>query len=247
MKRNANRINNRNTLKNRIIFISLICLFCLSIFFYIFYINKSGPRLDDASVVAYVDGAPVTLGEFGLFVMRDRASAYNNYDADQISLADFWTRSFDGRAPVELLADLALGDLIPNKVAQNLAARKGLIEPFDYERFISQLDEVNEARRNDVENGEVVYGIVAFDEFSFYNYFNSTLRSALYDALEEEYANAAIAEDSNIDASHARLREEFRNKAYETVRIAVERADIKPVKTGLPQKAALEILSRNGG
>ena len=158
------------------------------------FIYRQENTIGGNTVVAYVDGAPVTAGEYQLFVARERANVMSLYSNEQITAKDFWTTPVGGQAPVDRLQQLVFGDLIPIKTVQNLAARKGIARPFDYRQFMSQLPAVNESRQSDISAGKAVYGNAAYDDFTYYNYYQSNLKTSLTNELLSENQNISDSE-----------------------------------------------------
>jgi len=181
-----------------------------------------GGALQGDAVVASVDGAFVTAAEYQLFAARTRSLVYNQYTSDQIGADDFWTKSIDGQTPLDLMRQMVMSEITSFKVIQNMAADHGIIEPFDFLAYMSQLEEINTRRKIDVAAGGIVYGNITYADFTYYNYFQSNLKAALSDTLRAEFRDSLSQGDLRA------YYEDNREKYQIETRVRIITAEVYP-------------------
>jgi hypothetical protein len=152
------------------------------------FIIREGEGLKDTSVVAYVNDEPVEYREFQLWMGREKngilVEFQSKYDAST-SDPNFWTRSYDGKRPIDVLKDTTMQKIILTKVQQSLARNNGLLESGRYQVFFGNWKLENERRMKAIQNKEPVYGPVQFNESGYYDYVHSNLILRLKEKLGE--------------------------------------------------------------
>jgi hypothetical protein len=87
--------------------------------------------------------------------------------------SDFWQHSFSGDTPVVWLRGKALQQMIADKQKLLLMQSYGVLKEYDFTRFLAQWQQENQRRAQQVAAGQVVYGNIAFDVYSYYAYVNT--------------------------------------------------------------------------
>lgn len=136
--------------------------------------------------VATVNGLPVMVGEFELYLGRHRGLVQDYFHRRYGAGADgdFWTRSFDGEVPAQRLKQRALSDLIIVKLEQALALEHGLLEDASYSAFLQRLGAENARREEALRRGEVIYGPQQYGEAEYFSYLHANLVEQLKRRLE---------------------------------------------------------------
>ena len=120
----------------------------------------SGPPDEAESVVATIDGEPVSLAEFRLRLREDRAGVYD-YFQSHYGIGDgatFWHGGVAGITPLDFIKEQALRELTRIKVQQLAARRAGLIGDVSYAAFLQRLQAENARRAAAMTSGVAVYG-----------------------------------------------------------------------------------------
>ncbi|MBY9080775.1 hypothetical protein KIH86_13450 [Paenibacillus sp. HN-1] len=135
--------------------------------------------------VAWVNGEPVTSGEFKtrMLELRGEAVAEAAEKGANPGARNFWAADIGGRTPLDLLKEKTLHLLIRVKV-QELAARKaGIVQDIGYEAFLLRLDAENRLRSSRLRSGEPIYGPQQYSERVYYRYMLANLELALRERL----------------------------------------------------------------
>jgi hypothetical protein len=123
--------------------------------------------------VAVVNGEPVDARELELQMELERANVYN-YFYKKYGAEDgpgFWTKSFGGEVPGEVLRKKALEKCVRIKIQQILAKNHGIAaNDISYAAFLKALKAENKKRAEAARNNEVVYGKLSYDEAAYYQY-----------------------------------------------------------------------------
>lgn len=145
------------------------------------------------AVVLLVDGTPVTLQEYNLLMNREQSAVTNyfklNYGADD--QAGYWTRSFGGETPLEVLKQRADEQAVQNKTLQNLAKSQGLIADVSFSSLYADFTAMNRERSQSMGSGQTVYGLASFSLDQFYDYYMNNLKLK----LQEKLGSSTLAPD----------------------------------------------------
>ncbi len=151
---------------------------------------ESNYEKEPETVVAYLDGLPLTYGEYRLLVPRYRALVLSQVNREY-GLSEeegFWERKLpDGSTPGERLNEQVLAQWKEIKKEQKCFIDAGVMEPFDYAEFQDAWEKENERRRQKLEAGEVIYGPVQYEEEAYYFY------------LQDRYRNEAERKSGQIN------------------------------------------------
>jgi hypothetical protein len=143
---------------------------------------------EDTSLVAVIDGNPVTTREFMLFANKERSEVIRffrtNYGCEYDNT--FWTKSLDGKSPTELLKERTLDTLIKIKVQQACAKDFGLVSDISYSGFLLALKNENLRRLQAKNSNKVIYGPVQYSEEVYFNYTFTNMVEKLKAVLAEK-------------------------------------------------------------
>lgn len=153
-------------------------------------LEKTGIRVaaePDSSVVAYVNGVPISEVHLRRRMRKHRAlvHSYFNRKYNAQDHPDFWTTSYGGEIPLEVLRQRTLEQCVRIKVKQLLGKEKGLVNDISYGTFLQNLKDENERRKIAVANGEVIYGPVQYRELYYFDYLMDILEIDLMRKLAE--------------------------------------------------------------
>jgi hypothetical protein len=111
---------------------------------------------------------------------------------------DFWEQEFGGEYPYKMLADSTIDELKVNHSIYEVAKEKGYVDSVEYKDFVKRLNNENEIREENIQNGKVVYGLSKFTEDLFLEYET--------DKIQKSYCN-----DSNNEGMEISLED---SKSY---------------------------------
>lgn len=168
---------------------------------------------EDTSVVAVINGNPVTTREFMLFANKERSEVIRffrvNYGCEYDNT--FWTKSFDGKSPTELLKERTLDTLIKIIVQQACAKDFGLVSDISYSGFLLALKNENLRRLQAKNTNKVIYGPVQYSEEVYFNYTFTNMVEKLKAVLTEKVF--AITNDTLLQIYETE-KDRFFKKGY---------------------------------
>ncbi|MWV42919.1 peptidyl-prolyl cis-trans isomerase [Paenibacillus sp. HJL G12] len=140
----------------------------------------------DYKVMATVGGIPVTMPEFEKSVQRNKSGVlsyfHDKYSAEQIP--GFWTSSFEGEVPQDLLKKRALDDSLRIKVTEWIAMEQGVINDISYQGFLKQLEQENARRMKAAANHQVIYGPLQYNEDTYLQYILTNAATAVKQKIQ---------------------------------------------------------------
>lgn len=117
-------------------------------------------------------------------------------------------------AELELLGgDIARA--VRMKALQQWAQELGLTEPFSYEKLMKELSEENRRRKEEKEQGGIIYGVVEYSPLQYYN-----ITMGEYERLLKDFLLAGATEDTLRDWYEAHL-ESFREIGEITAQVTI--------------------------
>lgn len=138
----------------------------------------------DETVAAWVEGAPITTSEMNYWMLLNKAEVssffYLNYGVNDNG--DFWSSTYEGESPLEMLKTLSLDDARRCKVQQLLAYEKGLVTDINFDVLVSNIPSVNQERADKVKRGEVIYGPKKYTIRTYFSYQHDKM---VYDLKEK--------------------------------------------------------------
>jgi len=145
------------------------------------------------TVVATVNGEPVTYGEYSHYLAADRATTASKFlSSGAQNGADFWTTPVNGQTPLDALKQTALNDAVKSKVQQMIARDNGVISDISYSAFVSAWKAQNADRAQNLADNQPIYGPQQYTESVYYDVNLSNLQSDTINAIA---ADAAYTDD----------------------------------------------------
>lgn len=133
--------------------------------------KPSNANQEDA-FIATVNGIPIHTSEYQRAIHANKSGIihyfHEKYDAGQS--ATFWTTSFGGEIPLELLKEKALENSVSLKIQQIIAKEQGVLPEISYDSFLQNLNHENERRRKAIKNNQVVFGPAQYTEEAYLEY-----------------------------------------------------------------------------
>lgn len=143
------------------------------------------------SIVATVNGEPVSVREFSRKLETVRADIYQ-YFYQKYGVNDnlnFWTNSYGGEVPLEVAKKKTLDYLTRTKIELLLAKQKGIMQDISYSGFLKDLDTENKRRAEAVKTNKVIYGPVKYGENEYFGYVISNMLIKLKEKMGEQEFN----------------------------------------------------------
>jgi hypothetical protein len=197
----------------RIFFVALILTMSL--------LSLFSCRNDQEQIIAWINQEPILIQEYSFFADPNKASVFQYFSEKYHARAssDFWKRSYGKESPREMLRKLTLEKLVACKVVLGLAKSQGLIEDFSYSAFLQDLENENKARRKKIDSGQIIYGPVQWDAFTYFYYRQSNLEIALKQKIAMD---KAILSESQLKIAWDSLKYKvFANDSLHFVLISV--------------------------
>lgn len=122
--------------------------------------------------IATVNGIPIHATEYQRAINANKSGIihyfHEKYDAEQTTT--FWTTSYGGEIPLELLKKKALEDSVNLKIQQIIAKEQGVLSEISYSSLLQNLNHENERRRKAIKNNQVVFGPAQYTEEAYLEY-----------------------------------------------------------------------------
>lgn len=161
-----------------------------------YYYGEKRKELTDTSILAFLDGEPITYGEFRLYFPRYRSMVVTqmNREYGMTDSEVFWeTELPDGSTPIALARSYTMDALQAVKARQLLFLEYGVCQDISYESFREQWMAENERRADAVKNGQVIYGPKQYEEDRYYEYLQAQYQNGLERVLEADMPERAEA------------------------------------------------------
>ena len=179
--------------------------------------------ISDDTTVAYVNGIPVSYGEYMLVAEEKRGETaayfYENHHVDEN--VDFWSKEavFGGENPLEVHKKAVLEAVTEIKLQQQLMMEYGIVSENDitYKGFFKLFEQENLRRRKITEQGDVIYGPEQYTESGYYNYLHNIRLQELREAMYAESGSKDISDKFTDALLVERLAEMQENVQVDTV------------------------------
>lgn len=169
---NVDKSNKMLKKRAQTILIILVSTFLLfAILLVILNLNK----IEDNDTVLTINGESVSKAEY-LFVMsglRPNVFSYFSRKYGTEESANFWTSSFNGEVPAEILRQKTIDLLRRIKTEQILMKKHGITDDITFSGFLEDLKTENERRRLALAKNLPVYGPVQYEDKIYYDYLHS--------------------------------------------------------------------------
>jgi len=164
------------------------------------------------ATVFTIDDERVSKAEFVNMMSDCRAEVFqyfvDNYDASDSS--DFWSTSFNGEVPNELLKQKALEKLKKIKVEQIVLKKYKIIQDTSYNGFLKDFKAENKRRSKALEEKEPIYGPKQYKERAYYSILQGNRVEKLKNKLET--TELAPNEDEITEFYNTNKESIFKNK-----------------------------------
>jgi hypothetical protein len=153
---------------NKMFFVILsgIVVVLAAILFAVYYSNTYGKN----ATVFTIDGEPVSRIEFTNIMSGLRSDVFQ-YFVQKYGARDstkFWTTSFKGEIPVEMLRQKTLDKLKRIKTEQIVLKKNGIVSDISYNGFLQNFTEENKRRKIALEKNQPFYGPEQYEEMDYY-------------------------------------------------------------------------------
>lgn len=191
--------------------------------------------------VAEINGYSVYEDEFKLFLDEQKGNItsyyFTNYGIENYD-DEFWNTAIDGQTPIEKAREQAMEACVEAIVIRQIAEEADVAYEETYDSLYDQWEEYNKERRENKEDGDVVYGPVELDIDEYYRQYLSKLEVEVqekwkesepfsdgeiqdyYDRHQQEYADGGsyIIEELYIESgSDPSAGEQMAQEAYESL------------------------------
>ena len=129
----------------------------------------------DNSTVLTINGEPVSEDEFSLIMSGLRANVFS-YFSQKYGAKDninFWTTSFNGEVPADILKQNTIDELKRIKIEQILMKVYAITDDISYFGFLKDFKNENERRKIAVTKNLPIFGPIQYEEKIYYNYLQS--------------------------------------------------------------------------
>jgi hypothetical protein len=173
----------------------------------VFLFIRSQAGLNDADIVAHIDGEPVTVREYAQALLRKRADVYAYFKAahNADDHPDFWTTDYGGEVPLNKIKADALDELAAIKVQQKMAKEKGIVQDISYTGFLKELKAENARRRAALKKNQVIYGPQQYDETGYFDLVFENMKAELKRRLQDEM----VFREEEVEAYYREHADQF--------------------------------------
>lgn len=164
------------------------------------------PQEQAVTPIGTVDGLEITREELLLYAEGHRAAVAKHFaEAYGVkAVQDFWSASFAGECPGEMVKERALADLKRTKTEQKCMLEQGILSDTGYDGFLQEFFEENR-RRETVAAGGTLYGPEEYSEREFFLLLHEKRRDALIQKLAKT-AFSITGEEKRAFYQHARQK-----------------------------------------
>lgn len=102
---------------------------------------------------------------------------------------EFWTKDFNGEIPYEMLAEATVDQLKYYYAVYEHAMEMGYVDSVTYDDFLARMENENKIRKEKIERGEAIYGLMEYSEELYREYELDIFQKAYCDNPENEGMN----------------------------------------------------------
>lgn len=142
-------------------------------------------KIDDKSVTLIIDDHEIKWGQYLFHLKKNLAFTYNHFFLDYglENSKEFWETTVEGITPLDYIKTKTENQLIETRAILKLAKENNIINQFNFKNFKSQWQNFNKSRIQKKSNGQIIYGAISIDMFSYYNYLISNIKLRLKEKL----------------------------------------------------------------
>ena len=137
-------------------------------------------------VVMYVGGYPVTREELQFHMSMEKTNVSNYFHQTHgVNLSGkSWHREYDGERPIEILRERGVQSVTDAKTLQIMALEYGVTSDISFVSMKEGMEEVNEQRKQQLEEGEILYGVVEFNALTYYHQVMGNFRTKVFEIVK---------------------------------------------------------------
>lgn len=156
-----------------------------------------GCQKDGEKVVLQIDDISVSEAEFEMAMSENRTDVIlyfgETYGESQFE-ETFWTKVYgkNNEKPIDVLKQKAVDEITSNLAVLLSAKEAGIISSVSYEDILEMYIQENEARKESVDKGEVIYGVTTFEFRDYYDWLISNCKMQLRNQLSEKVTEQEI-------------------------------------------------------
>ena len=156
-----------------------------------------GCQNEGKKVVLQIDDISISETEFQMAMSKNRTDVIlyfgETYGETQFD-ENFWTNVYgkNNEKPIDVLKQKAVDEITRNLAVLLSAKEAGIISSVSYEDILEMYTQENEARKESVDKGEVIYGVTTFEFRDYYDWLLSNCKMQLRNQLSEKITEQEI-------------------------------------------------------
>jgi hypothetical protein len=142
-------------------------------------------KIDDKSVTLLIDGHEIKWEQYLFHLKKNIAFTYNHFylNFGLENSNKFWETTIDGITPLDYIKTKTENQLMETRAILKLAKENNIINHFNFENFKILWHDYNKSRTQKNSNGQIIYGAITIDMFSYHNYLISNIKLRLKEKL----------------------------------------------------------------
>lgn len=148
--------------------------------------GEGGPQSQKLDLT--LNGHKITEEEF-ISAMNDQIYDVTSYFYDTYGAAvdqGFWLKDFEGEIPYEMLAEETIEQLKYYYGVYEHAMEMNYVDSVTYDSFVKRMENENKTRKEKVQRGEVIYGLLEYSEELYREYELDIFQKAYCDDPDNE-------------------------------------------------------------
>lgn len=164
------KVNNNKYFLKKLTILAVILIFVISLLTISSILNHLTTVKDNDTILT-VNGEQVSLNEFLTVLSGLRSNTYSYFSQKYGSTdsKNFWTTSFNGEVPVNVLKQKTIDALKKLKIEQMLMKQYGITNDISYSGFLKDFKAENERRKIAVGENHAIYGPMQYEEKIYYD------------------------------------------------------------------------------
>jgi hypothetical protein len=155
------------------------------------------------TAVARVNGEPIELREFQRMMLEKRSSVIQQFVGRGVRYSPtFWTSTYGGETPQDVVKKEALAALVDRKVRQIAFAEEGLLPNTTYSAFLVRWSAQNQRRSSSASDQSPIYGPHRMGEDEYFRYEFENAETSLKERLKHsmpEPTDQQLAQEYEAD------------------------------------------------
>lgn len=156
-----------------------------------------GCQKEENKVILEIDDISISEAEFEMAMSENRTNVIlyfgETYGETQFDTG-FWTKAYgkNNEKPIDVLKQKAVNEITNNLAVLLSAKEAGIISSMSYEDILEMYTRENEARKENIDKGEVIYGVTSFEFRDYYDWLISNCKMQLRNQLSEQVIEQEI-------------------------------------------------------